>query len=86
MIRAGNTHGRHLASLECIDDAVDLELAVDIGLLLLHVCGLVDRHDCGWFLIRSTDWRGYDGQDCLLRVVDGNMSGVLGGIKACMGI
>lgn len=44
------TYGRDLALLEGADDAVDLELAVDIGLLLLLDGGLVHvggRHGCG---------------------------------------
>jgi hypothetical protein len=37
-----STHRRNLASLEGADDAVDLELAIYISLLLFGVCGFVD--------------------------------------------
>jgi hypothetical protein len=36
------TYRRSFAILECIEDAVELELAVDVILLLLDVDGLVD--------------------------------------------
>lgn len=47
----GGTYRGDLAGLESLEDAVNLKFAVDVGILLLDVGGLVDvgSHDCECF-------------------------------------
>jgi hypothetical protein len=54
----GITYGWDLASLEGRDHAIELELAIDIGLLLLEVGRLVDlcRHDDEGVWVSWVSW------------------------------